>query len=144
MSFAYGDSTPNQGLSATRQATRELGVSQEFLEKRDASRLSRKAKQLTLWKPQQKPAAEASPYLQIKSVPVKERVNPKEIRYELWVYPHIVRVCGGQFTGQEAHQIAKATKGWDWALDENNRPYYLPQLEALIDSIIKRSAGGKA
>ncbi len=99
---------------------------------RDASRLS------------QKPAAEASHYLQIKSVPVRERVNPKEIRYALWIYPHGVRACGGQFTGHEAHQIAKATKGWDWALDENNRLYCLPQLEALIDSIIKRSQGVRA
>jgi len=40
MNFSVPHSTPNRGLSATRQATRELGVSQEFLEKRDASRLS--------------------------------------------------------------------------------------------------------
>jgi hypothetical protein len=92
----------------------------------------------------QKPAAKESPYLQIKSVPVDERVDPKEIRYALWIYPYLVRACGGQFTGHEAHQIAKATKGWDWQLDENNRLYCLPQLEALIDSIIKRSAGGEA
>ena len=41
MSFAGNDSTPNQSLSATSQATQELGDSQKFLEKRDASRLSR-------------------------------------------------------------------------------------------------------
>jgi transposase-like protein len=41
MSFAYGDSTPNRGLSATSQVTRELRDSQEFLDNRDASRLSR-------------------------------------------------------------------------------------------------------
>jgi hypothetical protein len=92
----------------------------------------------------QKPAAKESPYLQIKSVPVDERVDPKEIRYALWIYPHLVRACGGQFTAEEAHEIAKATKGWDWQLDENNRLYCLPQLEALIDSIIKCSPGGEA
>jgi hypothetical protein len=126
----------------------------EGREKRNASRLSQKApverrvegtsKQLTIWESPRKPAAEASPYLQIKSVPVDERVDPKEIRYALGIYPHAVRACGGQFTGDEAHQIAKATKGWDWQLDENNHPYCLSQLEALLDSIIKRSAGGKA
>jgi len=120
MNFSVPHSTPNRGLSATSQAPRELGDSQKFLEKRDVS-----------------------PYLQIKSIPVDERVDPKEIRYALGIYPHAVRACGGQFTGDEAHQIAKATKGWDWVLDENNRPYCLPQLEALIDSIIKRSAGGE-
>ncbi len=41
MSFAYGDSTPNRGLSATSQVTRELRDSQEFLDNRDASRLSK-------------------------------------------------------------------------------------------------------
>jgi len=144
MNFSVPHSTPNQGLSATSQATRELGDSQKFLDNRDASRLSRQPKQLNLWESPQKPAAEASPYLQIKSVPVRERVNPKEIRYTLWIYPHAVRACGGQFTGHEAHQIAKATKGWNWLLDENNRLYCLPQLEALINSIIKRSVGGEA
>jgi DNA-directed RNA polymerase subunit RPC12/RpoP len=41
MTFSSDDSTPNQGLSATRQATRELGDSQEFLEIRGVTRLSR-------------------------------------------------------------------------------------------------------
>lgn len=121
MNFSVPHSTQNRGLSATSQAPRDLRDSKKFLEKRDVS-----------------------PYLQIKSVPVEERVNPKEIRYALWIYPHAVRACGGQFTGDEAHQIAKATKGWDWQLDENNHLYCLSQLEALLDSIIKRSAGGKA
>ena len=40
MTFSSDDSTPNQGLSATRQATRELGDSQEFLEIRGVTRLS--------------------------------------------------------------------------------------------------------
>jgi hypothetical protein len=114
------------------------------LEKRDASRLSKKTKQLNLWESPRKPAAEASPHLQIKSVAACERIDPKEIRYALWIYPHAVRACGGQYSADEAHKICKAVKGWDWVLDENNRPYCLPQLEALIDSIIKRSAGGEA
>jgi hypothetical protein len=42
MNISVPHSTPNQGLSATRQATRELEDSQKFLDNRDASRLSRK------------------------------------------------------------------------------------------------------
>lgn len=110
----------------------------------DASRFSQQPKQLNLWKAQRKPEAEASPYLQIKSVPVEERVNPKEIRYALWIYPHAVRACGGQYSADEVHRICQAVKSWDWELDENNHPYCLPQLEELINSIIKRSVGGEA
>lgn len=33
---------------------------------------------------------------------------------------------------------------WDWEMDENNRPNCLAQLEGLLDSVIKRSAGGEA
>lgn len=40
MSFSSDNSTPNQGLSATRQAPRELGGSQVFSQKRGATRLS--------------------------------------------------------------------------------------------------------
>ncbi len=87
---------------------------------------------------------EAAPYLQIASVPIRERISPREPRYILVILPQKIRAIAGQFTGHEAHQIAKATKGWDWQLDENNRLYCLPQLEALIDSIIKQSAGGEA
>ncbi len=58
MSFASHDSTPNQGLGATSQATRELGDSQKFSEKRDASRLSPKSKQLSLWESPQNPVSE--------------------------------------------------------------------------------------
>jgi transposase-like protein len=43
MNFSVPHSTPNRGLSATSQATRELRDSQEFLDNRDASRLSRKS-----------------------------------------------------------------------------------------------------
>ena len=144
MNISVPHSTPNQGLSATSQATQELGDYKKFLDKRDASLLSPKSKQLKLWESPQSPVAEASSYLQIKSVPVKERVNPKEIRYALWIYPHAVRACGGQYSADEAHKICQAVKGWDWGLDENNRPYCLPQLEALINSIIKRSVGGES
>jgi hypothetical protein len=40
MNIFVPHSTPNQGLSATSQAARELGDFQKNLEKRDASRLS--------------------------------------------------------------------------------------------------------
>ncbi len=96
--------------------------------------------QLHLWQPPQQAKADASSYLQIQSVPITERIDPRETRYILVILPQNFRASGGQFTAEEAHEIAKATKGWDWQLDENNRLYCLQRLEALIDSIIKRSS----
>ena len=43
MNISVPHSTSNRGLSATSQATRELGDSKEFLDNRDASRLSQKS-----------------------------------------------------------------------------------------------------
>jgi hypothetical protein len=83
---------------------------------------------------------EATTYLQIVSVPVEQRVNPKQNSYILLIQPHGVRAAGGQYTADEAHEIAKSTRGWDWSLDENQRPKCLPQLERLLDQICKRSA----
>lgn len=83
---------------------------------------------------------EASPYLQIQSIPITERINPREPRYILVILPQRVRAFGGQFIVEEAHAIAKATRHWDWSLDENKRPRCLPALEALLDNICKRSA----
>lgn len=83
---------------------------------------------------------EVSPYLQIASAPIKERIDPKEVRYILVILPDGIRAAGGQFLAEEAHAIANAVKGWDWSLDENQRPFCLPALEALLDSICKRSA----
>jgi|GEM_PF-3387667 hypothetical protein len=125
---------------ASRLSQKSLVEGREI---RDASRLSQKSKQITIWESPQSPAAEALSYLQIKSVPVSERIDPKEIRYELRIYPDAVRACGGQYSADEAHKICQAVKGWHWGLDENNRPYCLPRLEALIDNIIKRSARGE-
>lgn len=101
-------------------------------------------RQLTVWESQQKP--ETTPYLQIASIPVDERVNPFEHRYCLVILPYGVRACGGQFTADEAHQIAQAMKQWDWSLDEAGRLRCLPALEGLVDSICKRSSqkGGEA
>lgn len=81
-----------------------------------------------------------SPYLQIASVPVNERIDPKEVRYILIILPHGIRAAAGQYTAQEAHAIAKAVKSWDWSVDENQRPFCLPALEAMLDSICKYSA----
>jgi hypothetical protein len=81
-----------------------------------------------------------SPHLQIASVPVNERIDPKEVRYVLIILPHGIRACGGQFTGDEAYEIARLVKGWDWTLDPNGRPYCLAQLEALLNRICKRSS----
>ncbi len=83
-----------------------------------------------------------SPQLQIASVPLVERINSKENRYILLVQPQGIRACDGQFTADEAYQIAKLTKRWDWSLDGNNRLYCLAALEQLLDSIIKQSSQG--
>lgn len=83
---------------------------------------------------------EVSAYLQIASLPIKERIDPKELRYVLLILPHGIRACGGQFSAEEAHAIAQKTKGWSWNLDADGRLQYLAQLEALLDRICKRSA----
>jgi hypothetical protein len=90
--------------------------------------------------------AETAPFLQIASVPVAERVVLTEHRYVLLIQPLGIRACGGQYSAEEAHQIAKATKGWDWSLDKNGRLRCLTRLEGLLDSICKRSSqkGGEA
>jgi hypothetical protein len=88
----------------------------------------------------------ASPYLQIAAAPIAERINPKENRYVLLIQPLGLRATAGQFSAEEAHQIAKATKGWDWSLDKNGRLRCLTRLEAVLDVICKRSffEGGDA
>jgi hypothetical protein len=77
--------------------------------------------------------------LQITSVPVAERIDPKENRYILVIRPQGIRAAAGQYTAAEAHEIARLTKKWDWTLDASNRPQCLPALEALLTSIVKRS-----
>lgn len=83
--------------------------------------------------------SEIRPCLQIASVPEGERVDRRQNSYVLVVQPHNIRACGGQYTADEAHEIAKATRGWDFSLDENQRLKCLPQLERLLDGIIKRT-----
>jgi hypothetical protein len=78
-----------------------------------------------------------TPYLQITSVPISERIIPSENRYILLIQPHGVRATGGQFKADEAYEIAKATRGWDWSLDRNGRPRCLSRLEELLDRICK-------
>jgi hypothetical protein len=86
MNFSVPHSTPNEGLSATRQATRELGDSQKFLDNLDPS------KQLTIWESPQSPVASARLFcqkLQISSIP---GISPKD--------SHRYRVMlGGQVLG---------------------------------------------
>ncbi len=92
--------------------------------------------------------SESTPYLQIQSVPISQRVDPERNSYILVIQPVGVRAAGGQYTADEAHEIADATHGWDWRLDENRRPKCFPRLEALLNVICKRSAkadeGGEA
>jgi hypothetical protein len=90
---------------------------------------------------------EVKSFLQIASVPVGERLNPKENRYILVVQPHGVRAAAGQYTAEEAYEIARLTKNWDWSLDANNRPEVLSALEILLDQLCRPSSpwkGGKA
>ena len=91
--------------------------------------------QLNIWHPIQSP--EQKPFLQIESVPLQDRVNPKENRYALWIYPQGIRACGGQFTAEEAHEISKSTRGWDCSNSQ-------VALERLADGICKRSSVKKA
>lgn len=85
---------------------------------------------------------EDTPFLQIQSVPITQRVDPERHSYVLVVQPIGVRACGGQYSASEAHEIAKLTKGWDWTLDPDDKPRCLPRLEALLDRICKRSSLG--
>ncbi len=92
MNFSVPHSTPNQGLSATSQATRELGDSKRFLEKRDASRLSPKLKQLALWESPQSPVPEAGLFRQKPQIASIPGISPKEShRYRV--------VLGGEVLG---------------------------------------------
>jgi hypothetical protein len=83
---------------------------------------------------------EASPYLQIAAIPIAERINPKENRYILLILPQRVRATAGQYDADEAFEIARLTRGWDWELDEHSRPKCLGRLEQLLDQICKKSA----
>jgi hypothetical protein len=86
-----------------------------------------------------------SQYLQIASAPLAERIDPKENRYILLILPERVRATAGQYSANEAFEIARLTKGWNWSLDENGRLRCLARLEELLDAICKRSfEGGEA
>lgn len=98
------------------------------------------SKQLKIWEPSQA-KEEVSPYLEIASVPVNERINPHENRYILVILPLGCRAAAGQYTAKEAHVIANAVKGWNWWLGADDRLRCLARLEALLDSICKRSFG---
>jgi hypothetical protein len=89
MIFSCIDHTPNGNLSATRQTTRELGDSQNFLDSRNPS------KELTIWESPRTPAPSAKLFRhkpQISSIP---GISPKE--------PHRYRVMiGSQALGDRA------------------------------------------
>jgi hypothetical protein len=75
-------------------------------------------------------------------VPIPERVDPERDSYILLILPVGIRTAGGQYSADEAHEIAKTTRGWDWRLDENQRPRCLPRLEALLTALQESSTGG--
>jgi hypothetical protein len=85
---------------------------------------------------------EHPPYLQIQGVPIPERVDPARLSYILVIQPIGVRACGGQYSAEEAHEIARLTKSWDWRPDSDGRPRCLGRLEVLLDGICKRSGLG--
>jgi hypothetical protein len=86
MNFSVPHSTPNEGLSATRQATRELGDSQKFLDNLDPS------KQLTIWESPQSPVASARFFCQKPQISSIPGIFPKERnRYRVMI--------GGQALG---------------------------------------------
>jgi len=86
-----------------------------------------------------------TPYLEIQSIEIPERVDPERDSYILVIQPVGVRAAGGQYTADEAHEIARAMQGWDWRPDWDGDPKCLPRLEALLDRICKKSArGGEA
>ena len=83
---------------------------------------------------------DTAPYLQIESTPLKERIDPSRHTYILIILPQGVRAAGGEYSAEEAYEIAQATKGWDWSLNSEGRPVCLGRLEALLDNIIRRLA----
>lgn len=86
--------------------------------------------------------SEGTPYLQIVSVPIEQRVHPKRNSYILVVQPFGVRAAAGQYSAEEASEIARVTKGWDFSLDEDGKPKCLPRLVALLERICNK--GGAA
>ena len=138
MLFSIDDSTPNQGLSATKQAPRELGGSQVFPQKRGVTRLSPRTpqpKQLSLWEPQQKPETE---------YPLKIEPLPSALQWweeeRFWLF-HIqtgLRVPG-TWSLEEAELIQDLSRQWDWRVDKDRRVACGLQLLALAEAVCKRS-----
>jgi hypothetical protein len=109
MNFSVPHSTSNQGLSATSQATRELGDSQKFLDNRDASRLSQQSKQLTIWESPQSPVPEAGLFRHKPQIVSAPGVSPKErSRYRVTLGGEVL---GDRLTLDEALKLAKGGKG---------------------------------
>lgn len=86
--------------------------------------------------------SDSPPYLQIVSVPIDQRVDPERNSYILVIQPVDVRAAGGQWSAEEAYQILKVTRRWDFSLDEDGKPKCLEEFEALLDSICNK--GGAA
>jgi hypothetical protein len=107
MNISVPHSTPNRGLSATSQATRELWDSQGFLDNRDASRLS--PKQLNLWEPQQSPVPEVGLFRHKPQIVSTPGICPKErCRYRVVLGGEVL---GDRLTLDEALKLAKGGKG---------------------------------
>ncbi len=105
---------------------------------------AKQPQQLCLWEPSIA-KDEVTPFLQIKSVPIAERIDPRENRYILLIQPHGLRAAGVQLTSDEAYQVGQQTKRWDWSFNADGRLRCESRLEALLDRICKHSfQGGEA
>lgn len=104
----------------------------------------KKKDSLTAQKRRKKPRSESlstsnpPPYLQIVSVPIDQRVDPERNSYILLIQPVGIRAAGGQWSAEEAHEIARVTRGWDFSPGEDGDPQCLGKLEALLDRICKK------
>jgi|GEM_PF-5032796 len=106
MNFSVYHSTPNQDLTATNQATRELGDSRKIL----------KPRQLDLWESQKENA----------EYPLRIELLPPalqwwdEPRYWLIHEASSLRVPGS-FSKSEAQKIQEVSKSWDWRVDTRDQ-----------------------
>jgi hypothetical protein len=125
MNFSVNHSTPNQGLSATNQARRELGDSRKIL----------KPRQLDLWESQK----------QKTEYPLKLELLPAALQW--WDEPRYWLIhdasglrVPGSWSLREAGELQDLSKNWNWNLDKERRVDCGLQLMALAEAICKKSS----
>ena len=78
--------------------------------------------------------------LQIASCPIAERDEDSIYRYIFILRPSNIRVCGGRYSADEAHEIFHFCSSWDWRILPNNIPNHRARLERIIDVILAEQA----